>query len=124
MKHTYTHKTRNGRHKARILATDLLGDTPVVVALLDEDHTECVVPYNADLTCCGYTSALDLVERNSWEDVAVDTKVFVRVSENTDWVPRYFSHLKDGRVYTFSGGATSWTNKGNTVGWKQAKLAE
>ena len=125
MKHTYTHKTRNGRHKARILATDLLGDTPVAVALLNKDHTECVVLYNADLLCYDSGPGFDLVELNSWEDVAVDTKVFVRFSETTDWVPRYFSHFKDGRVYTFSNGATSWSSsKLDTVGWKQAKLTE
>ena len=124
MKHTYTHKTRNGR-KARILATDLLGDTPVVVALLDEDHTECVVLYNTDLTCCGYTSALDLVEYSHWEDVAVDTKILVRDWDGQNWYHRYFSHYYNGQVYAFDSGATSWSSsKTPTVEWKQAKLAE
>lgn len=124
MKHTYTHKTRNGR-KARILATDLLGDTPVVVALLDEDHTECVVLYNTDLTCCGYTSALDLVEYSPWKDVAVDTKVFVKDFENEEWTPRHFSHFEQDAVFVFTDGATSFTGSSEeTVSWRFVKLAE
>lgn len=123
----YTHKTGDGR-LVRILATDIDGEYPVAVAIQDPYNTqqEYIAMYRSNLKAMSVDSpTLDLVERNSWEDVAVDTKVFVRVSENTDWVPRYFSHFKDGRVYTFSNGATSWTsNKVNTVGWKQAKLAE
>lgn len=125
MKHTYTHKTRDGRHKARILATDLLGDTPVAVALLNKDHTECVVLYNADLLCYDSGPGFDLVELNSWEDVAVDTKILVRDWDDQEWYHRYFSHYDNGQVYAFDSGATSWSSsKLNTVEWKQAKLAE
>lgn len=119
----YTHRTRDGRHKARILTTDLLGTTPVVVALLNEDHTECVVLYNADLLCYDSDPRLDLVARSFWEDVVIDTKILVR--EDEEWYNRYFSHYDNGQVYAFDGGATSWSsNKLNVVAWKQAKLAE
>ena len=129
----YTHKTRNG-HKARILATDLIGNCPVVVAILHEDGTECVVTYDVDLRYCGLTAsaALDLIPYNPWDDVAVDTKVLVRDADGHAWDRRYFSHYADGRVHTFISGYTSWSNvegedagsEPNTVSWLQAKLAE
>jgi hypothetical protein len=59
-----------------------------------------------------------------WSKVAVDTKIFVKDSESGEWLPRYFAKYKDGFVYTFRDGKTSWSSQGNTLYWEYAKLAE
>lgn len=59
-----------------------------------------------------------------WSKVAVDTKIFVKDSESGEWLPRYFAKYKDGFVYTFRDGKTSWSSQGNTLYWNYAKLAE
>lgn len=60
-----------------------------------------------------------------WSNVAVDTRVLVSC-DNEHWKKRYFSHYKDGYVYTFSYGKDSWTNDNSRTetGWIYAKLAE
>ena len=61
-----------------------------------------------------------------WSKVPVDTPILVRDSENEEWRNRYFAKYKDGRVFSFSNGATSWSAENNEdcVWWKYAKLAE
>ena len=58
-----------------------------------------------------------------WSKVAVDTPILVRNSEDEDWYRRYFAEYKDGVVYTWVNGATSW-NATCMTEWKQAKLAD
>lgn len=45
-----------------------------------------------------------------WSKVEVDTPVFVRDSINEVWKCRYFAEYKDGKVYTWRDGKTSWSN--------------
>ena len=58
-----------------------------------------------------------------WSKVPVDTPVLVSDSERIDWYKRYFLKYKDGMVYTYSCGATSWSSDGYEVPWEYAKLA-
>ena len=58
-----------------------------------------------------------------WSKVVVDTPIFVRNLENSNWLKRYFAKYEDGKVYAWSDGATSWSSD-DTSGWKYAKLAE
>ena len=58
-----------------------------------------------------------------WNKVEVDTPILVRNREDEDWYRRYFAEYKDGVVYTWVNGATSW-NATCMTEWKQAKLAE
>lgn len=70
---------------------------------------------------------LDIINYyTDWNAVEVDTKVFVRDSESDNWIPRYFSEYKNGKVYTFPDGATSFssTSPGMRPYWHHAKLAE
>lgn len=59
-----------------------------------------------------------------WSKVEVDTPIYVR-SYDSDWTPRYFAYFRDGKVYAWSYGLTSWTatNKDDVAGWPCAKLA-
>ena len=61
-----------------------------------------------------------------WSKVAVDTPILVRDSEKESWRKRHFAKYENGMVYTWSGGATSWSVSAseNIVVWEMAKLAE
>ena len=63
-----------------------------------------------------------------WNKVKVDTPILVRDNEDTEsatvvWLKRYFAEYKDGLVYAWTNGRTSW-NEDEMYGWKYAKLAE
>lgn len=60
-----------------------------------------------------------------WSKVEVDTPVLVRDFENQDWKKRHFAFFDDELIYTWDGGATSWSVKNkDAIPWKYAKLAE
>ena len=61
-----------------------------------------------------------------WSKVPVDTPIYVREHENNTWEKRHFAFFKNGRVYAWLSGTTSWTNNdpNATFIWKYAKLAE
>ena len=60
-----------------------------------------------------------------WSKVAVDMPILVRDNENEEWRKRYFAEYENGKVYTWLGGATSWSvDCGSITDWKMAKLAE
>lgn len=59
-----------------------------------------------------------------WSKVEVDTPILVRDYEGQEWEARHFAKYEDGVIYSWDGGSTSWTSKGNVTEWKYAKLAE
>ena len=61
-----------------------------------------------------------------WSKVAVDTPILVRNSREEAWKKRHFAKYENGKVYTWLGGATSWSaeRSSNVTVWKMAKLAE
>ena len=66
---------------------------------------------------------LEEYEEVDWSKVEVDTPILVRDCECEKWLKRYFAEYKDGVVYAWNSGATSW-NEDYMTGWKYAKLAE
>lgn len=60
-----------------------------------------------------------------WNKVKVDTPILVSLDDET-WLCRYFAAFKNGIVYTWSGGATSWSvhKREYQDAWSCAKLAE
>jgi hypothetical protein len=60
-----------------------------------------------------------------WSKVAVDTPILVSNSGNY-WYRRYFAKYINGKVCSFSQGATSWSNNNGMplCEWEYAKLAE
>ena len=60
-----------------------------------------------------------------WSKVKVDTPILVS-SDNKTWFKRYFARYKDGNVYCWLNGKTSWTaiDEISIGNWKYAKLAE
>ena len=59
-----------------------------------------------------------------WSKVEVDTPILVRDYESQEWEARHFAKYEDGVIYSWDGGSTSWTSRGNVTEWKYAKLAE
>lgn len=61
-----------------------------------------------------------------WSKVPVDTKVFVRDSDNAYWNHRHFAKFEDGKIFTWANGTTSFSAKGfdDVTWWNQGKLAE
>lgn len=58
-----------------------------------------------------------------WSKVEVDTPILVREDDNDEWGRRYFARYKNGTVYAWIGGCTSWSEI-NMSAWEHAKLAE
>ena len=60
-----------------------------------------------------------------WTKVPVDTPILVRDSEEDAWRKRHFAKIKNGTVFAWRGGTTSWSEDyEETIPWKYAKLAE
>ena len=61
-----------------------------------------------------------------WSKVPVDTKVYVRDSDIEHWRPRYFAKFEGGKIFTWTGGATSFSRDSvcDCSWWNQGKLAE
>lgn len=60
-----------------------------------------------------------------WENVPVDTKIIVSHSPNSPDYYRYFAEYKDGKVYAWDYGATSWSSDVKSKNWwEHAKLVE
>ena len=59
-----------------------------------------------------------------WTQVEVDTPILVRNSEHSEWFKRHFAKYKNGKVYTWDNGYTSWTACGYMGAWNYAKLVE
>lgn len=56
-----------------------------------------------------------------WANVAIDTKVQVKHIGGR-WENRYFAKYEDGKVYTFTDGATSFSTDGSLIAWDEARL--
>ena len=61
-----------------------------------------------------------------WSKVKVDTPILVKDYADKTWKKRHFACFKDGRVYAWQGGETSWsvTNERCITNWYFTKLAE
>ena len=69
---------------------------------------------------------MEFEEIFDWSKIPVDTKVLVS-SDGKDWYRRHFAEYKDGKVYCFNSGITSFTAQGSEfpsgkVSWEYVKL--
>ena len=61
-----------------------------------------------------------------WNKVLIDTPIYVCDSKEYDddrWYTAHFSHYRDGKIFAFDNGKTSFTTN-DTAHWQYAKLAE
>lgn len=59
-----------------------------------------------------------------WSKVPMDMPIFVRDYKGENWRVRHFAEFKDGKVYAWEDGCTSWTANRAMTPWKYVKLAE
>lgn len=73
--------------------------------------------------CISIAEELGIVD---WLKVAVDTPILVKGLGLAEWQNRYFAFFKDGEVYAWCNGATSWSckNSNDVSSWNYVKLAE
>ena len=119
-----TYITRDG-HKARVICIDRRGKYPII-ALVKQKNKERICDYMAN----GRISLenehfFDLeYEHDIWLDVEVDTPIFVRDSEDSNWLPKYFAKYEGG-VYVWDNGRTSFSARNlNYSYFRYAKLAK
>ena len=70
--------------------------------------------------------AMTFEEIVDWSKIAVDTKILVR-HDDRNWERAYFAFYKDGEVYAWDYGKTSFTLNNDercTTYWEQVKLYE
>jgi len=100
------------------------GASVVGLVMFDNNAESIALYYSGGRYLENTTSGYDLIEEYSfWNDVEIDTKIFVRDDENDNWQYAYFAGYKEDKVCVFTHGSTSWSNKGIRY-WKYAKLAE
>lgn len=113
----YTHRTAEGR-KARIICDNRASAEFPVVALIynEEMQEESLMVLGANLSIAGSSASSAketpfLIERSIWDDVAVDTPVWVRrqVGERYEYVPYHFAGYCKEYVNVWRDGCTSHT---------------
>lgn len=92
------------------------------------DKYKCIERISGTLPSLETCDVINIAEELGivdWSKVAVDTPVLVSLDDKL-WLCRYFSDFKNGIVYTWSGGATSWSvpRREHKDAWSFAKLAD
>lgn len=106
--------------------SQVLCDEIKIPFILEPTGKSCTSDIDCD-TCQTLTTLWLLEEYEEpevdWSKVRVDTPILVRNSEDGEWEKRHFAKYKNGDVYAWDNGRTSWT-VANEIKWKYAKLAE
>ena len=77
---------------------------------------------NDEEHCIDIAKKLNIID---WSAVKVDTKIHVKDRENDDWRRRYFAYYKNGEVYVWCNGKTSWSAHGDScLGTTSYKFVE
>lgn len=72
-----------------------------------------------------YIAIEDHIDVVDWENVPVDTKIIVSHTSGSADYYRYFAEYKDGKVYAWDCGATSWSSSDKSkTHWEHAKLVK
>lgn len=92
------------------------------------DKYKCIERISGTLPSLETCDVINIAEELGivdWAKVKVDTPVLVSLDDKL-WLCRYFADFKDGIVYTWSSGATSWSvpRREHKDAWSFAKLAE
>ena len=87
-------------------------------------RTSWTAPNDKSVSAWSYAKLAESEESEvDWSEVKIDTPIMVRDSENGDWFKRYFAEYKNGKIYTWDNGHTSWETS-RMIEWKYAKLVE
>ena len=87
-------------------------------------RTSWTAPNDKSVSAWSYAKLAESEESEvDWNEIKIDTPIMVRDSENGDWFKRYFAEYKNGKIYTWDNGHTSWETS-RMIEWKYAKLVE
>ena len=105
--------------------TDNNGDKWVVNDFFDLENIQTGFPIQEEHTLHGLLN-LTFEKVIDWSKVPVDTKILVKDEGCSPWEKRHFAKCKNGRVYAWCDGRTSFTARDNIdyFGWDCAKLYE
>ena len=83
-------------------------------------RSTCFTEENQQIDIAEYLGIVD------WSKVAVDTPILVKHRVEETWEKRHFACFKNGYVYTWREGTTSWSvpDEQLITMWNYAKLAE
>lgn len=83
-------------------------------------RSTCFTEENQQIDIGEYIGIVD------WSKVKVDTPILVKQCEQDEWGKRHFAYFKDGEVYAWLYGKTSWSAdyEADTSYWRLAKLAD
>lgn len=100
-----------------------------ILDIISGERTKCVESIKKimpDIDKCGVLNIGEELGIIDWSKVPVDTPVLIRDFEEMAWGKRYFAFFKNGKVYTWNSGATSWSCefRSDVTSWNYAKLAE
>lgn len=102
---------------AMLLMVDMKGTNKF--GMLDEDIRKFISEQP--------TVDMESVSPVDWSKVPVDTPILVRDYEDNQWLHRHFAEYKNGFVYAWTDGYTSWSAKDmprKAIPWIYAELAE
>jgi hypothetical protein len=119
-----SYRTRCGL-PVRILCVDRLAegtDASVIALVRAEDHEVIKVFNNQGFNLDD--KSFDLMEYDPLADLKVDDPLWVRDSPLEEWLPRHFAFHKNGRIYCWPEGRTSWSveisetgDREEPIGW-------
>lgn len=123
MNKEYTHRTTDGM-PARIVVTDRDHPTHPIIALVKDSTGYENSVYLTKGLCRtmsddGHWHHPFLTETSLWDDVAIDTPVWVKKRES--YLPRHFASYTAGKVRLWNSGLTSHTAPGED-GWTSTYL--
>ena len=86
------------------------------------DGYGCIISYHS--FPISQLAEMNFEEVIDWSIMPVDTKILVSNEEDKGWKRRYFAKYKDGKVYVWALGKTSFTanNNEDVTDWEYAKL--
>ena len=117
------YKTEDGR-PARILCTNRNNKKCVVALVTDKNNYQDIISYTADGKADSTNShPLNLIEITPYDQLKVDDKIMVS-DDGHIWSSRHFAEVRNGVVYTFDNGKTSWSTKNNggvLISWKYVR---
>ena len=86
------------------------------------DGYGCIISYHS--FPISQLAEMNFEEMIDWSKVPVDSKILVSDKEDKGWKRKYFAKYKDGKVYAWAWGKTSFTanNNEDVMDWEYAKL--
>ena len=104
------------------------GDTYDLVEIIRDDENGYMNRQLFEFMYMSEILELEFEEFVDWSKVPVDTKILVS-EDGKRWIRRHFAEYKNGRVFSFNGGFSSFTIKeanfyDDISSWKYNKLYE